>query len=383
MRSTFAIWVLACCITVLGCKKDGDDSVGKIEALSNPTEGQIVLSPYAYPYTNPGKLLVLNKNGSKIFEKTTPVAAISFKKWVVNGKVRYTYLEFDKTAPQITTTGSIIPCVGVVLNETFQEIKRVRLLPYNGRTTSDPSAIDSHEFIYLDDNHFITLSYFQKPVSNIPASLNPVPNCKVVAPIIQEVLNDAVVFEWDGTNYPEFYRQSLESNAFSNANVVHDYIHMNSIFIDPTDNNLICSLRHTDQVIKISRTDGHIIWRLGGTNSNFPLTADMTFIRQHNATLTDDNKTLLLFDNGDTAIRRTTRIMEFRFNTEQSAITTYKAYNLPQNIFAQYMGSVQKRGNTYFIGCGSTPKILEVNYQTNQVIFLMDVKKGCYRVFKD
>jgi arylsulfate sulfotransferase len=270
-----------------------------------------------------------------------------------------------------------------VLNEKFQEIKRVRLLPYNGRTTSDPSAIDSHEFIYLDDNHFITLSYFQKPVSNIPASLNPVPNCKVVAPIIQEVLNDAVVFEWDGTNYPEFYRQSLESNAFSNANVVHDYIHMNSIFIDPADNNLICSLRHTDQVIKISRTDGHIIWRLGGTNSNFPLTADMTFIRQHNATLTDDNKTLLLFDNGDTAIRRTTRIMEFRFNTEQSAITSYKAFSLPQNIFVQYTGSVQKRGETYFICCGSIPKILEVNYLTNKVTFLMNVQKSCYRVFKD
>ncbi len=383
MRSRFATLLLILLIVFAGCKKDKASSDEEVVILDNPTDGQIVLSTYGFPYTNASKLLILDKNGAKLTEKTIPVAAANFKRWTVNGRVRYTYLQYDTTAFKISSTGSIIPCTGIVLNESFQEIKRVRLLPSNGRTASDPSAIDSHEFIYLDDNHFITLSYFQKPVNNIPASLNPLSNCLVVAPIIQEVLNDAVVWEWDGTQYPEFYSQSVEGNLFSNATVPHDYIHMNSIIIDPTDNNLICSLRHLNQIIKISHSDGHIIWRLGGTNSNFPMTADMKFLRQHNATLTDNNQTLLLIDNGDSRERAFSRIMEFRFGGQQSSIASYKAFTLPDGIFAQYMGSVQKRGDTYFIGCGSTPKIMEVNYVTNKINFEMNFAKTSYRALKD
>lgn len=377
MRYTVTKIVLAFSILFIGCKKDG--AVGDAEILSDPTEGQIVLSTF----TTTGNLMVLDKDGSILKKQATPTAAINFTKWQVNGKIRYTYLLVDPTAFKITTDGSINPCIGVVLDQNLNEIKRVKLLPNNGRTASDPSAIDAHEFIYLDDNHFITLSYFQKPVNNIPASLNPVADCKVVAAIIQEVVNDQVVWEWDATNYLELYQQSVEGNAFSNGAVVHDYVHMNSIFIDPTDNNLICSMRNVNQVIKISRTDGHIVWRLGGKNSDFPMTAEMKFLRQHHATLTDNNKSLILVDNGDATERKSSRILEFQLVPESKTITSFKAFAVPQNIFIQYMGSVQKRGDTYFIGCGSTPKILEVNYKTNKINFLMNLPSVSYRALKN
>lgn len=380
MRTFTKILVVASALFT-GCKKDG--SVGNAEILSDPTEGQTVVSTYSGTYSAAGNLMILDKFGSILKQKSTPTAAINFTKWQVNGKIRYTYMLYDSTAFKITTNGSIIPCIGVIMDQNFNEIKRVKLLPNNGRTAADPSAVDAHEFIYLDDNHFITLSYFQKPVNNIPASLNPVANCKVVSAIIQEVVNDQVVWEWDATNYPELYQQSVEGNAFSNAAVVHDYVHMNSIFIDPTDNNLICSMRNVNQVIKISRTDGHIIWRLGGTNSDFPMTADMKFLRQHHATLTDNNKTLLLVDNGEATERKSSRILEFQLVPESKSISSFKAFAVPQNIFIQFMGSVQKRGATYFIGCGSVPKILEVNYQTNKINFLMDLPNNSYRALKN
>lgn len=356
----------------LSCKKD--ESI-----IDGPTEGQVVVSTYTTPYSNPGKLMVLDKTGSTVWEKATAAAVINFKKWQVNGKTRYTYMEYDATAPNLGL--GILPTTAVILNENYTEIKRVRLLPYNGRTTTD--AVDAHEFIYLDDNHFITLSYVQKAVNNIPASLHPVSDCNVIAPIIQEIVNDQVTWEWDGTNYPELYLQSVEGNAFGNANVLHDYAHMNSIFVDPTDNNLICSNRNLNQVIKISRADGHIVWRLGGTNSDFPLTADMKFLRQHHATLTDNNQTLLIFDNGEATERPNSRVLEFQLNQSANSVGSFKAFALPQNIFAQYMGSVQKRGNTYFICCGSVPKILEVNYLTNKINFLMDLPSVAYRALKD
>ena len=376
MKNTFFFLSVLFMAGFAGCKKSD-----LLTITDQPAEGEMVFSTFNTPYTNPGRLMVLNKDGETLWEKTLPEAAINFRKWEVAGKTRYTYMEFDRsygTPPQ-----GIWPTTGVVLNEAYQEIKRVRLLPFNGRTGADPSVLDGHDFIYLSDDHFITLAYFEKEVNNIPASLNPVPNCKVVAAIIQEVVNGQVVWEWDSSDYPEFYLSSVEGNAFSNGAVMHDYLHMNSVFIDPTDDNLICSNRNGNQVVKISRADGRVLWRLGGTNGDFPLEADMKFLRQHDATLTDDNKTLLLFDNGHATERPHSRVLEFRLRQESKRVESFTAYNVPQNIFAQFMGSVQKRGDTYFIGCGSTPKIIEVNYKTDQITFSKELKDLSYRAYKN
>jgi arylsulfate sulfotransferase len=373
MRNTLTSLILVLLVSFTACKKEDRSAI-----MNNPTEGEMVLSTFNIP--TPGKLMRLDKNGKVLWEKNMPVAAINFQKWQVAGKTRYTYMEFDQSGaapPQ-----GIWPTTGVLLNENYQEIKRVRLLPFNGRTASEPNTLDGHDLIYLDDNHFITLAYFEKTVNNIPASLNPVPNCKVVAAIVQEIVNDQVVWEWDSSKYPELYLSSVEGNAFSNANVMHDYVHMNSLFIDPTDNNLICSNRNSNQVIKISRTDGRIIWRLGGTDSDFPLSANLKFLRQHHATLTDNNQTLLLFDNGHATERPYSRVMEFQLNQEAKSITSSKVYNLPQNIFAQFMASVQKRGDTYFISTGSDKKVLEVNYKTDQITFLKELDNLNYKAYK-
>lgn len=142
-------------------------------------------------------------------------------------------------------------------------------------------------------------------------------------------------------------------------------------------------MRNLNQVIKISRTNGNILWRLGGSNSDFAMSKDMKFLRQHHATLTDGGQTLLLLDNGEATERPYSRVLEFRLDQQAKTIKSFSSYTLPDNIFAQYMGSVQKRGDTYFIDCGSTPKILEINYITNHLNFLMTLPSQSYRALKD
>ncbi|MBE7171761.1 MAG: aryl-sulfate sulfotransferase [Williamsia sp.] len=357
------------------CKKDKGPEV---LVNSDPTDGITLYSPLTGGTTDYGSVLLLDKYGNTIAQQPTSADAYNFEKWTANGKVRYTYLQRDLNTKQ--TDPSMIPCNAFILDENFVKLKKISLLPYNGRT--DALAVDGHEFIYIDDNHYITLSYFEKGVTNIPASLNPVANCKVVTPIIQEVMNDKVVWEWQGADYPEFYANSIESNKFSDATVFHDYMHMNSMFLDPTDNNLICSNRNQNNVIKINRTSGAIMWRLGGNNSNFTLTSNMKFLRQHHATLTDNNQTLLIFDNGQITERKWSRIVEFKLNTNENTVQSFSSFNLPDSTFCQFMGSVQKRGDTYFIGCGSTPKLMEVNYKTGKINLLMSFPKYSYRALK-
>jgi hypothetical protein len=48
------------------------------------------------------------------------------------------------------------------------------------------------------------------------------------------------------------------------------------------DGDYLISLRHTNTILLISGKDGHVIWRLGGTKSDFELVDGLTFSRQHN-----------------------------------------------------------------------------------------------------
>src|SRR6185436_20143917 len=92
-------------------------------------------------------------------------------------------------------------------------------------------------------------------------------------PIAIGIINGVVIWQWDGTDYPEFYSTSVETNDFTNLSKTQDYMHMNSMTIDPRDNNLICSFRNLNQVVKLNRITGNVMWKLGGKNSDFPLTA--------------------------------------------------------------------------------------------------------------
>ena len=159
-------------------------------------------------------------------------------------------------------------------------------------------------------------------------------------------------------------------------------MHINSVFIDPRDNNLICSFRNTDQVLKIHRTTGDIVWRLGGKNSDFPMTDEMHFYRQHHATLINNNQTLMLFDNGSHDDRAYSRIIEFDLDESSKEILAFRSLDLPDDIFAEFMGSVQKIGDNYFIGCGGVPKVLEINSLTEEVVLEIDLDETTYRAYK-
>lgn len=68
---------------------------------------------------------------------------------------------------------------------------------------------------------------------------------------------------------------------------------MNAVDKTPEGDFLI-SGRHTDTLYKVSKDDGHIIWRLGGTNSDFPTAGDLYFTRQHDIRYRGQNETHLI-----------------------------------------------------------------------------------------
>jgi len=356
-------------------------SVYQVNNYGTTGPGSILLSPYNTANTATGTLMIMDEKGNLLRQKTTDGATFCFRKWTINGQTRYTYIVNDVNAYHLPGISQLTGYV-VVADSDLNELKRVHLLPSGNITVNRNEGLDVHDFILLSDDHYITMSYYEEQPVNIPAALNPSAGVKVASPVIQEVNNGAVIWQWNGADFTEFYTTSQEGNKFSDTTgTVQDYMHMNSMIIDPGDNNLICSFRHLDQILKINRQTGAIIWRLGGTNSDFPLTAAQQFLRQHNATLTDNNHTLMLFDNGEATQRPQSRVVEMSLDENSKTVTAFKSFDIPEP-FTQYMGSVQKLGDHYFIGGGTGNYVLEINYTNGQKLFELKGSETTYRAYK-
>jgi hypothetical protein len=112
------------------------------------------------------------------------------------------------------------------------------------------------------------------------------------------------------------------------------------------------------------------------------MTADQKFLRQHHATLADSGQTLLIFDNGEKTERPQTRLLEFKLDENTKTVTSFKATPVPTNVFTEFMGSVQKRGNTYFFSGGTSNYVAEMDYTTGKLLFQMSLSQSTYRAFK-
>ncbi|MGN6247165.1 MAG: aryl-sulfate sulfotransferase [Ginsengibacter sp.] len=326
-----------------------------------------------------GILLVLNKDGYIKKKKDVGARADDFQRWTFNGKTYYSYLLAEGNyaiAGQGTEEGYDVIC-----DSDLNELWQAKYIDPSGSDTAD-DRLDVHDFILLGENHYMAISAHLEHPTNIPDSLNPSPNVTVVSCRIEEVDNGQVVFHWNGTDYPELYGESVENNNFSDSVNTMDYMHMNSICIDPNDNNIICSSRNLDEIIKINRTTGDIMWRLGGKHSDFALTSDEKFLRQHFARFTDDDgKTLMFVDNGDQTLRPYSRILEFQLDENAKSITSFNAFKVP-NEFIRYAGSVKKENGYYFIGGGSANFAMEVNYTTSDVNLMINQNYSSYRAMK-
>ena len=327
-----------------------------------------------------GYLAIIDFKGNLIFKKAMDRAVFDFRQWHIGNKIFYSYITNDSETFHYSGV-----CVAdghvVILDSAMNSIREVHLVPHDDVNGGHKNDIDFHDFIMLSENHFIIMLNYEKKVSNIPAGLNPARNVKVGACIIQELVDGNVVWQWDATHYPELYVNSTALNNFSTDTATQDYCQLNSMTIDPHDSNLILSFRELNQVVKINRKNGEIIWRLGGKNSDFPLTPDQVFLKQHSVTLANNNECLLMLDNGDFDTRVYSRVLEFRLDEKNKKVISCSAYNIP-HMFSLVYGNVLKMGDNYLIGGGLAKYMLLVDPKNDK--YLMEIRENfpSYRIYK-
>jgi arylsulfate sulfotransferase len=121
-------------------------------------------------------------------------------------------------------------------------------------------------------------------------------------------------------------------------NLRENWGHANSIAIDE-DGHYLVSFRDLNQIWKINRENGQLIWKLG-ENGDFPLKKDDIFLRQHSVNINARGE-IMIFDNGDSKLRPNSRVMAFRIDEKNRQATVTINVTLPRSLSSYRMCSAE------------------------------------------
>ena len=290
--------------------------------------------------TYPPHLLVLDNDGRAIFQRRLPRRASNFRSFPDGTMI---YHSFDDPG---RTGGAGVDGPYILLDSDGGELARYTML---GHTTS------LHEFLPLENGNFMLFSY-EEQVMDMTAHEGH-PEAIVMNTVIQELNTQGeVVWEWSGWDHFDFDDTVRTAQMVNEPPRPVDFVHSNALALD-LDGNLLLSSKHLDEITKINRETGDIMWRMGGEfdpNNEFTFINDPLngFSAQHMPVVLE-NGNLLLFDNGAAHEPRQSRVVEYALNVEERTATLVWSYTNGQ--YAAGMGSVQRleNGNT-FIGWGSS-----------------------------
>ena len=211
---------------------------------------------------------------------------------------------------------------------------------------------NTHDMLMLENGNHYLIIYDSQPVGMDTVVPGGDPNATVKGFVLQELDPDHnVIFQWRSWDHFEI----TDANHVDLTASVIDYVHVNAIDTTTDGNILLCS-RHMDEITKIDRNTGDIIWRFGpkAENNEFSFTNDtMGFSYQHDIQQLE-NGNLTLFDNGNFHNPNSSRAMEYEIDEENLTATLVWEYTNDPIIYANAKGSTRRLddGNT-IIGWGN------------------------------
>ena len=236
---------------------------------------------------------------------------------------------------------------------------------------------DYHEILILDNGGYILQGYDSTWVD-----MSQIIDGGYYNALIRDILiiqefdsNDSLIFEWDAANYLDI---SNYNDYLPLTSPIITWMHGNSIEID-NDNNLLLSNRTNNEIFKIDRNSGEIIWTMGGPSNEFTFINDPLggFNKQHDVRRID-NGNITLFDNGTQHSPMISRALEYEVDELNKTATLVWDYNYPETLVSMSMGSVQRLPNnntliswgfffeSIILNAGSL--VTEVDYEKNVVL---------------
>jgi hypothetical protein len=242
---------------------------------------------------------------------------------------------------------------------------------------------DNHDFLALANGNYVLFAYDEQPYAMDTVVAGGDPNAIVEGLIIQELdANHNLVFEWKSWDHFHVTDNTYMS-PWTGANL--NFIHANAIDID-FDGHFLVSCRGLDEITKIHRTTGEVIWRWGGSQNEFTFVNDYPFTHQHSIRSLGDNR-YILYDNGNYSAQYTgtaniSRAVEYELDTNLMQATKVWEFVHPDSLYTPSIGGVQRLpngntlidfGNLQWLNIGSIVTEVDTN---NQIVFQLEYANG-------
>jgi Arylsulfotransferase (ASST)/Secretion system C-terminal sorting domain/Cep192 domain 4 len=334
-----------------------------IDVYNNPSPGNFFFTPFTSTTFSGTYLIIADNYGTPVFYRKMHTQTFDFKRQP-NGFLTY----FDASKAQF-----------YVMDSSYNIIDSV--------STGNGYVTDPHDLLITRNNHYLLMSYDNQHVRMDTIIDGGNPNAIVTGLIIQELDQDKnVVFQWRSWDHYQITDATYDNDLRGSY---IDYVHGNAIEVDK-DGSLLISCRHMDEVTKINRPTGEIIWRLGGEyckNNQFDFYRDpVGFSHQHDIRRLA-NGNITVFDNGNLHDPPFSRTVEYQLDEiNKKAILVWQYRNDPQT-FSFAMGCMRELENkNRVIGWGwrnSPPSITEVD-QSGNIALQLDLPDTMqnYRAFK-
>jgi len=265
----------------------------------------------------------------------------------------------------------------VIMDDSYREVAHV--------TAGNGLAGDIHEFLLTPRNTALLTVY-----RRMPRDLSSVDGPRegtIFEGVVQEVdvASGKVLFEWHSADHVALDESYVEAPPAAQGAKAQpfDYFHVNSIEEEP-NGNLLVSARNTRAVYEIDRTDGRVLWRLGGKRSDFSMGPGTRFAWQHDARRHADG-TITIFDNGaDPKVEDHSRVLVLRADPATRRATLVRSYSHPRRLLAGSQGNAELLPDGHvFVGWGAQPYFTEFD-RTGAVVLdgHFGTDADSYRVFR-
>src|SRR3989339_530306 len=308
-----------------------------VVTLDNPAPGYLLMDSY-----QPGYIKMIDNSGIVVYKKKIEYNE-SVRSFVEQSNGLFTYFVHNKF---------------YVINS--------ELVLLDSFTCKNGYETDFHDFKLLNNNHALLLGIKLDTVDMSVIVPGGNPEAILRSSVIQEQdENKNVVWEWKTLDH---YLITDATNDVDLTNQQIEWVHTNCVQLD-FYGNLLISNRNIDEITKINKQTGNIIWRLGGMqckNNQFTFLNDTIngfwgFSHQHSVHRLS-NGNLLLYDNGNLRPSPFSRAVEYEIDETNKTIRKIWEYKAFPDVFSMFQGSVQRlpNGNT-LISWGTNTQQMVVN----------------------
>ena len=308
--------------------------------------------------------VIVDNYGTPVFYREWPGKTVNFQV-VPNNQLVHKNVDPNHPSPNSY----------VVMDDMYNFIDTLRM--GNGYSTN------THDMVMLENGNHYLMEYDRQLVRMDTVVPGGDTNATVIGFVLQELDSEHnVLFQWRSWDHFEI----TDGNHVDFTSNKVDYVHVNAIEIADDGNILICC-RHFDEITKIDRNTGEIIWRFGPKSQNnmFTFSNDtMGFSYPHDVRQIE-NGNITLYDNGNFHNPQFSRGMEYEIDEQNLTATLVWNYVHDPVFYCKNKGGTMRLpNNNTIIGWGNSWPIIstEATYDGNVAWELSVDSSLSYRVMK-